>query len=171
MKPRTSLAAAAAIAGLVALAGPAQAAPPQADLQHYDLPADTPSTDGYCAFPVTIDYLTNQRARKVTTNPDGSVATHLTGFASATVTRSDTGQTLEFKISGPGTLTNFPSGAFNIDATGPNLLWTTVDNSAQGVPQIAYTTGPVHVEVDASGKTTQYNLTSGRSINVCDLLA
>jgi len=170
-KTRTFLVAAAAIAGLVALAaGPAQAVPPQAQFQSIDLPADTPDTDGFCPFPVHIDYLTNQLHPKETTGPNGSTALHFTGFASATVTNTDTGKTLKFSISGPGTITTFPDGAFMLDVAGPNLLWTTVANSFPGVPQLAYTTGHVQVSVAASGLTTSYEL-KGRSTDVCATLS
>jgi hypothetical protein len=118
---------------------------------------------------VNIEYISKQQAR-TTTDPDTGVITQvLRGRASAVVTGN--GKTLTFHISGPGTLTSYPSGAFDIDATGPNLLWTTHANSFPGVPTIAYTTGPVHVEVNSTGLTTDYNLTSGNSTDVCALLA
>jgi hypothetical protein len=47
---------------------------------------------------------------------------------------------------------------------------TTVDNSAEGVPQLAYTTGHVHVIVDSNGKTTEYEL-NGKSTDVCAALS
>ena len=65
-----------------------------------------------------------------------------------------TGKTLNFRISGPGTFTDLDGvagGAFMLDLGGANLLWTTVDNSYPGVPQLAYTTGHVQVGVEASG--------------------
>ena len=84
-----------------------------------------------------------------------------------------TGKTLNFRISGPGTFTDLDGvagGAFTLDLGGANLLWTTVDNSYPGVPQLAYTTGHVQVGVEASGLTTRYKL-NGRSTDVCKLLA
>jgi hypothetical protein len=86
------------------------------------------------------------------------------------VTNTDTDETLKFNISGPGTVTNNNLPPFTIDAHGPNLLWTTVANSFEDVPQLAYTTGHVQVTVDASGQTTSYKLT-GHSTDVCALLA
>jgi hypothetical protein len=172
-KTRTFLAAAAAIAGLVAFASPAQAVPPQALAQDVDLPADTATTDGFCPFPVHIDYTTNQLDPKVTTNPDGSVVTRFTGWAYATVTNTDTGTMLNFRISGPGTVTNYTSGAFDLNLGGANLLWTTVANSYPGVPQLAYTKGHVQVEVNDAGLTTLYELNGngGAPTDVCALLA
>jgi hypothetical protein len=176
-KKRMLLAAAAATVGFVAFAGPAQAAPPQAAQGSIDLAADTADTDGYCAFPVHIDYLSNQRVKE-TTGPNGETVQHFTGWALAIVTNTDTGKTLKFKVSGPGTVTTFPdevegSDAFTLDVAGANLLWTTVDNSYPGVPQLAYTTGHVQVEVAAGGNTTSYELNGngGEPIDVCALLA
>jgi hypothetical protein len=172
-KTRTLLAAAAAIAGLVALAGPAQAVPPQA--QHTLIPLDgtnTAGVNGYCAFPVEIDYLSNQKG-KDTSGPPGSTATHFTGFASATVTNLATNKTLTFNVSGPGTFTDLdslPGGAFTLDVMGHNLLWTTVANSFPGVPQLAFSTGHVQVSVDDAGLTTTYEL-NGKATDVCKLLA
>jgi hypothetical protein len=178
-KTRTLLAAAAAIAGLFAFAGPAQAAPPQAQPFTMPLPGTITSVpelpaaglaDGYCSFPVLVEAVTNQHA-KDTTGPTGPTATHFAGFGSATVTRLDTGKTLKFNISGPGTLTNNGIPPFTLDLAGPNLLWTTVENSQPaGVPQLAYTTGHVQVSVDENGQTTSYKL-NGRSTDVCAALS
>ena len=166
-KTRTLLAAAAAIAGLVALPGAAQAAPPQAQTFTIDLPGTNEplvGDNGFCPFPVQIVAVTNQLT------PHDKPVNNLTGFGSATVTNTLTGETLTFNISGPGTVTNNNVPPFTIDAHGPNLLWTTVANSFEGVPQLAYTTGHVQVTVDASGQTTIYKLT-GHSTDVCKLLA
>jgi hypothetical protein len=164
-KTRTLLAAAAAIAGLFALPAPAQAAPPQALTFTISLPGG--GADGVCPFPVDIVVTTNQ----LTFHADRPMNA-LTGFGSATVTNTVTGETLKFNISGPGTVTNNNIPPFTIDAHGPNLLWTTVANLRDfpDVPQLAYTTGHVQVTVDDTGHTTSYKLT-GNSTDVCELLA
>jgi hypothetical protein len=197
-KSRTLLAAVAAVAGLVAFAAPAQAAPPQATPQDPvylagqtddyigPLPLD-PSPpepnvdlkavgdDGYCDFPVKVVQAAI-KAPVTTELPDGSTVVTFRGFGSATVTNMNSGKTLTFNISGPGSVTIFPNvppatgNAFEIDAKGPNLLYTTVANSFPGVPQLAYTTGHVRVHVEASGITDSYEL-SGHSTDVCPLLA
>jgi hypothetical protein len=171
-KSRTLLAVAAGVAGLVAFAGPAQAAPPNAEHQTVDLPGtDTEQENGFCPFAVHIEVDTNQLPAKVTTYPETSPVQEVqkyTGSAVATVTGN--GNTVELKISGPGTITIFRDGAFALDVHGQNLLWTTVANSAEDVPQLAYTTGHVKVHVEASGFTDSYKL-NGRSTDVCALLA
>jgi hypothetical protein len=165
-------AAAAAIAAVVAVPGPAQAVPPQVqpfqqllpgtDISVPELPAAANPEDGYCRFPVVIDYLSTQAPK----GPNNVVA----GFASATVTRLDTGKTLTFNASGPGKFTDLGGGAFTLDASGPWLTWTQVKNLYQGVgAPLAYTNGHLQYEVDASGNTTKYEL-NGKSTNVCDLL-
>jgi hypothetical protein len=183
-KARALLAAAAAIAGLVAFASPAQADPPNAVLGT-SFPDPLPGTEtdgenGFCPFPVHVDYLSNQLVRKSTTNSDGSTSTRITGWATAAVTNLTTGKTLKFKTSGPGLVTVFPDGAFNLDLGGANLLWTTLGNSfvtdpATGatVPQLAYSTGHVQVKVDEFGDTYSYELNGngGAPTDVCALLA
>jgi hypothetical protein len=169
-KRRTLLAVAAAIAGFVALAGPAQALPPKAVPFSFDLPGSAISVEGlpaagdngYCPFPVRIDGVSNQKP----TGPHNKV----TGFGSATVTNLVTNETLSFNASGPGTITTTPSGGFTLDGTGPWLTWTTVANSFPGVPQLAYTTGHLQFSVAASGLTTSYKL-KGRSTDVCAALS
>jgi hypothetical protein len=192
-KTRMVLAAAATVAGLVAAAGPAQAVPPQAGQttiyfegrsipyagdqdqlvppppkgQNLEVAA---GVNGYCEFPVKIDYISNQLERRSTTNSDGVKFTRITGWATATVTNLNSGKTLNFKVSGPGLVTAYPDGAFNLDLGGANLLWTTVKNSLTGVPQLNYTTGHVIVKVGADQVTDVFEL-SGKSTDVCALLA
>jgi hypothetical protein len=96
----------------------------------------------------------------------------ITGNAQATVTNQSTGESITFNISGPATVVINPDGSFSAEAGGPNLLWTTQDNSFPGVPTISYTTGRVTFAVDASGQTTSYTLAGGtRQTDVCALLA
>ncbi len=170
---RIALAAVAAAAGLLIMAGPAYADPPQAVVPPgtpVDLPGtETAGNDGFCKFPVHIEFLSNQKVKE-TTNPDGSTSQHFTGWSNATVTNKDTGKSITYKINGPGTVTTFKDQSFAIDAGGPNLLWTSVANSFTGVPQLAYSTGHVKVSVNAAGLTTAYSL-SGNRTDVCAALA
>jgi hypothetical protein len=118
-----------------------------------------------------VDYTRfNQYVIRQTTAPDGTTTLKITGNAQATVTNTDTGKSVSYNISGPGTIVIYPSNAFSIDAAGPNLLWTLPENSFPGVPTISYTTGHVTVQVDESGRTTSYNL-AGRQTDVCAVLA
>ena len=168
--PRTLLITAAVTGVLFALAGPAQAAPPPTTSFSTDLPGTKSAGNaGYCSFPVHLDEVLHEH-NVISSGPGGATIDHVTGTGRATVTNTATGKQLNFNISGPGTVTSYPDGAFTIDAGGPNLLWTTVANSFSGVPQIAYTHGHVQVSVAASGLTTAYTL-SGNSTDVCAALS
>ena len=168
---RTSLVIAAAAAGLVAATGPAQADPLPTEPQTIQLPGtDTAGDAGYCPFPVTIQYFSDQQVTE-TTLPNGATEFRFTGHAEAIVTNDDTGESITYNVSGPGTQTVFPNGSFTIDAAGPNLLWTSVENTEPaGVLPLAYTTGRVRLAVDENGQTTSYRL-NGRSTDVCAELA
>jgi hypothetical protein len=148
-------------------AGPAQAVPPQAASGSFDLlGTDTEGSNGYCSFPVTVDFVNNQ----LTPRPQN----RLTGFISVTVTNTDTGKSLKFNASGPGIVTvadDPDGGSITTDGTGPWFTWTTVENTEPaGVLPLAYTTGRLHYVVDANGNTIEYELT-GKSQDVCALLA
>lgn len=158
--PRMSVAVATAVLGTFALVGTAHAAEPVT----IPLPGtDTAGSAGYCSFPVTVVYTSDQQLRP---GPNGLT----TGHATATVTNDTTGKTLTYNVSGPGKVTNNPDGSFAVVAGGPNLLWTTVANSYPGVPQLAYSTGRVQFSVASSGKTTSYSLNGSRT-DVCAALA
>ena len=149
------------------------AAPAGAQRPHVPLPTPDPmELEGYCdGFTAVVTYTKmNQHIIKGTTAPDGTTTLKITGHARASVTNQSTGQSVSYNISGPGTVVIYPDGAFSIDAHGPNLLWTTPENSFPGVPTISYTTGHVTLFVDASGQTTSYQL-RGRQTDVCAVLA
>lgn len=159
-KTRTLLAAAAATVGLVALADPAQALPPQ-PFDAFTLPGtdDVGDEEGYCSFPVLVGGLSKS-------GPKGP-HDRVTGFTSVTVTNMDTGKTLTFNASGPGTFTNTENGGFKLDAGGPWLTYTTAENSADGVPQLAYTTGHLRYEVDGQTRDTVSWELDGNLTDVC----
>jgi hypothetical protein len=149
------------------------AAPAGARDPRVPLPTPDPVVlEGYCDdFTAVVTFTkVNQYIIHETTAPDGTTTLKITGRAEATVTNQTTGTSATYNISGPGTLVLYPDGAFSIDAHGPNLLWTTPENSFPGVPTISYTTGHVTVQVAASGQTTSYQL-RGRQTDVCAVLA
>ena len=172
MKFRVLVGVVVALIGGAAVAGPASAAPPLPSLPYeVDLVGqDTAGTEGYCDFPVHVSVTQGSAHYRQSTLPDGTRVTKAEGSAFATVTNETTGKSLSYNISGPGTITEDPGGSFSLDVHGPNLLWTTVENSFPGVPQLAYTHGHVLVEVNADGTTENYSL-SGNSVDVCAALA
>jgi len=155
------------------LAAPASASDPRTPLPNPG-PLELLASDGYCDFDVLITWTAfNQYIIRATTSSDGTHTLKITGHAQATVTNETTGKSVSYNVSGPGTLVIYPSGAFSIDAAGPNLFWTTRADLANfpDVPTISYTTGHVTVEVDASGQTTSYALAGGaRQTDVCEAL-
>jgi hypothetical protein len=128
---------------------------------------------GYCSFPVGISYTSNEYAihTSTSTGPLGTTLYYqITGNYFATATNAQTGKAITYQANGPFTEVFYPDGSFSIDATGPNLLWTTPADSYPGVPYIAYTHGAVHVFVEASGLTITYSH-SGNTTDVCSALA
>jgi hypothetical protein len=162
---RTLLTIAATTIGLLAATAPAQAAPLPTKPQTVELPGtDTADTDGFCSFPVTIEIFSGEKVTE-TTRPDGATVFRFTGHAKAVV--SGNGESITYNVSGPGTQTVFPDGSYTIDAAGPDLFFTSVEDSQPaGVLQLAYTTGRVRFAVDANGQTTRYRL-NGNSTDVC----
>jgi hypothetical protein len=139
------------------------------------LPAFNSQTGmGYCnGFTARITFAAvNQYAIHTSTAPNGDITLQITGRARATVTNLDTGESVSFNISGPGTVVVDSAGnILSADAHGPNLFWTEQRLSFPGVPFISYTTGHVTFTVKrASRETTSYTL-AGHETDVCALLA
>ena len=116
----------------------------------------------------------NQKFVKDTTDENGVRTQKITGNAQATVTnQSPGGKSVEYNISGPGTVVTNPDGSFSVDAHGPNLFWTPKVPGTPGdsrFPTISYTTGHLTFAVDSAGNTNPYNL-AGRQTDVCAVLA
>jgi hypothetical protein len=163
----------------LASASPALAVDPRIPLtaDPVVLPELNPATGrGYCeGFIAVITFEDfNQYIIRSTTAPDGTTTIRVAGRARATVTNQETGESVSFNISGPGTLTFNLDGSLSADLGGPNLLWTERANLADfpNVPTLSYTTGHVTFEVAASGQTTSYSLAGGaRQTDVCAILA
>jgi hypothetical protein len=170
---RRGLALAATGAVALVVLGLSSAAPAGAKDPRVPLPTPDPVVlVGYCeGFTAVVTFTEmNQYIIQQTMAPDGTTTLKIAGHAEATVTNQATGRSASYNISGPGTVVSSPDGAFSIDAHGPNLLWTTPENSFPGVPTISYTTGHVTLQVAASGLTTSYQL-RGRQTDVCAVLA
>jgi hypothetical protein len=170
------LAVAVFLAGLL-WAAPASAVDPRIPLsaEPFVLP-ERNDDSGYCeGFAVEITFPEfNQYIIQQTVEPDGTRTLHITGHAQATATNPETGESVTYNISGPGTVVIYPDGAFSLDLAGPNLLYTEAKNLEDfpDVPTISYTTGHVTVKVNASGQTTEYELAGGaRQTDVCAVLA
>jgi hypothetical protein len=162
-------------AALASLAALALAAPANADDPRVPLTAPEPKMSGdYCkGFDVGLEYTKkNQYIIRQSTAPDGTRTLQITGNAQATVTNLSTSKSVSYNVGGPGTIVIYPDGSLNIDAAGPNLLWTLPEDSYLNVPAVSYTTGHLTLAVDASGKVTSYSLAGGaRQTDVCAVLA
>jgi hypothetical protein len=151
------------------------ASPAGADTKRQPVGFPTPNpfeltAPDYCNFNLLVEVVTTNEYFTATQNADGPTTQKFTGSAFVTVTNETTGKTLPYNISGPGTETFYPNGAFTADLAGPELLWTTHANSYDGVPTLSYTTGHVTFSVDQTGKTTAYHL-DGHRTDVCAALA
>jgi hypothetical protein len=170
---RPALAAVLTALAALALAAPALAADPRVPLTADPILLE--AADGYCpGFDVLITFVDFNQYIIRSTTADGTVTLRIAGRARAKVTRTDTGESVSFNISGPGTLVSNPDGSFSGDLAGPNLLFTKEENLEQfpEVPTLSYTTGHVTFAADASGQTTSYQLAGGaRQTDVCAVLA
>ena len=141
------------------------------------VPATVPdqTLTGICSFDVQLTVVRqNEFIIHETAAPDGTIYDQYAGNLVVEVTNRETGKSLTYNISGPGTFWHNPtSGTFGGQLYGPNLLWTAPENlpdEPAGVPALSYTTGPVSFTGDASGKTTSYSH-RGTTTDVCAALA
>ena len=72
-------------------------------------PVDLPA--GICAFPVHIEFPVNREYQTVSSLPDGSTVSVVTGSLTATFTNVITGRSVSANVSGPGTTTFSPDGS------------------------------------------------------------
>jgi hypothetical protein len=130
---------------------------------------------GICPFDVQLTVVRqNEFIIHETVASDGTIYDQYAGNLVVEVTNVETGKSLTYNISGPGTFWHNPTtGTLGGQLYGPNLLWTTPENlpdEPAGVPTLSYTTGPVSFTGDASGKTTFYSH-RGTTTDVCAALA
>jgi hypothetical protein len=135
-------------------------------------PAFEGTLTGICAFKVQLTVeRQNEFIIHETVAPDGTIYDQYAGNLVVRVTNVETGKSLTYNISGPGTFWQNPTaGTFGAQLYGPNLLWTEPAKLPAGVPALSYTTGPVSFSVDANGNTTSYSH-RGRTTDVCAALA
>jgi hypothetical protein len=139
------------------------------------VPAFEGTLTGICSFDVQLTVVRqNEFIIHETVASDGTIYNQYAGNLVVEVTNVETGKSLTYNISGPGTFWHNPTtGTLGGQLYGPNLLWTTPENlpdEPAGVPTLSYTTGPVSFTGDASGKTTFYSH-RGTTTDVCAALA
>lgn len=104
-------------------------------------PIDLPA--GYCSYPVHLDFPVNKEYQTVTTAPDGSTVSIVTGSLKVGATNQLTGKTMTFNASGPGSLTISANGQTGVfDSRG--LFFLFAPNATQfGFPSnVVVTSGP-----------------------------
>ena len=138
------------------------------------VPAFEGSLTGICSFDVQLTAVRQHEfIIHETVTPDGTMYDQYAGDLVVQVTNLETGKSLTYNISGPGTFWHNDT-TFGGRLYGPNLLWTAPESLPEeppGVPALSYTTGPVSFTVDAgSGKTLSYSH-RGTTTDVCAALA
>lgn len=155
-------------AALLLCAAPASAAPPFTPFS-FPLPSSSPADageDGFCAFPVLVEGVAEFRS----VPPGDPGSTRFVGPGFATVTNTQTGESVSFNISGPSNPRTSPAGVVTYKGTGGQLAFTTVGNSFPGVSPLTYSTGLLTFTIAADGTTTAYSA-KGRTVDVCAALA
>jgi hypothetical protein len=110
-------------------------------------PIDFPS--GFCGFPVHEEATKNKEYGKVSTGPDGSTITVLTGSLFAAFTNTQTGKSITVNVSGPATQTVSGDGSIlTSDGTGLSGVFGT-NLTRFGFPSnIVVTSGPINWTLD-----------------------
>jgi hypothetical protein len=148
----------AAVLGVAATAlsvTPATAAPPE--------PANFTFGASECGFPVQVEV--SGRAKLIVQE-----TSHSTTFKSpspnlrATLTNTDTGESVSYVITGVGRVTPTNPGVIE-RYTGHNLVFE------PGVEGILFTTGTQTFVIDEGGETSTLTQSHGKVVNVCDVLA
>src|SRR5690242_12395373 len=103
-----------AIVGLLAVVGPAQAAPPPLPVTNDVVLAQGDYCAGFAVHVVTYSASSDVHHPGLFTGPGYAIVTNTTSNKSIT-----------YNISGPGTVTSNPDGGYSVSAKGPNLFWTT----------------------------------------------
>lgn len=140
---------------------------------------DTDGPNGYCPFTVLGTIPVNNEQGRLTTEPNGDVVQTYRGHLTVSLQNADTGKTVSYNASGPGSMTTHPDGSYTVDTHGGNLFYTTVKNTYAGpptVPQVYFSTGHLVFTVaggplnGATDPTVAWSLT-GRLTDVCAVLA
>ena len=80
---------------------------------------------GYCSFPVLVSVTSHEYVIHESTASDGTITEQVTGNQVYTLTNETSGRSITYQANGPGTVVLYPTGAFSVDAYGPNLFYTT----------------------------------------------
>jgi hypothetical protein len=125
------------------------------------------ATTVHVSFPVSKEF------QQVTTLPDGTQLTKVTGSLFETFA-TDAGASLTINSSGPtnnGVTFNPSTGDFEFAGTGLNTLFLSADQAAAtGLPEIFSTTGPVDILFRGDGTTQVKQLNMKTLTDICAAL-
>jgi hypothetical protein len=154
------------------------AAPAHADTRNGWLPVYPPDNlpppylDGLCAFRIDLALTTNQEYSKVIrTLSDGTTITETTGALGVNITNDVTKKTINYNVSGPGTLTTYPDKSTVLVGQGLGVqFFPPPANTQFGIPAVAYIQGRYTESMDANGNITGFTL-NGTISDVCAALS
>src|SRR5215471_17678153 len=151
---RTALRILLAIIGLAAIAptGTTQAGEP------LTFPPFTLAALHRCGFPVHVEAVSENEYQDVTTLPDGTTVTQVTGRLVLSFTNTDTKFSIIRNVSGPSTEFDHPDGTITIIYEGPS--WFAFGPGSQantGQPALFFTNGRVVLQA-AGGFVTSFSL-------------
>lgn len=134
-------------------------------------PAGPLDLQGYCAFPVHLDFPVNKEYQTISTAPDGSTVLAITGHLTVSATNKLTSNTVTVNASGPGTLTISPDGATGVfDNRG--LFFLFAPNATQfGFPSNIVVTSGAWSFVSDFATNNIIRLTSGQPHVLSDVCA
>jgi len=123
-----------------------------------------------CGFPIDVAVVTNKEFQDVTTLPDGTTITQITGNLVLSFTNVQTGFTIVRNVSGPTTEIDHPDGSATFVGEGNNWFsFGTVSQGNTGEPGLIFTSGRVVLQI-GGGAVTNFSL-AGKQVNGCVLLA
>lgn len=129
-----------------------------------------------CGFPIDIAAVTNNEFQDVTTLPDGTTITNITGNLVVSFTNDNTGKTIVRNVSGPTTETdhfdnqgNLVGGTFVGRGTNFNTFGPT-SQANTGEPGLVFSSGKFTVQFDSHHIALSFSL-SGTQENGCALLS
>jgi hypothetical protein len=134
----------------------------------FDLPAD------FCGFPVHVSSpVNNEFANKFTTNADGTTSIHITGRFYVGFTNLDSGKSVVYNVSGPGTFTVRQDNTFVVmEGEGRGFaIFAPAAQAAFGVPGIAVVSGHAVTTFAADGSVTSFSFSGGRPTDACAAIA
>jgi hypothetical protein len=131
-----------------------------------------PYVDGVCPFRVDLTTLNNDEYVNTESEPDGTVVQHFTGSLKVAASNDVTGKTLDYNISGPGTITTSPDGSQFVDGGGVSL-WP-FPPAAQpqfNLPGLAYIQGHFTISFDPNGNVVGFTHEGATITDVCAALS